>query len=541
MPEDNDMISLAGSGYDTGYVPYGSISPNGQNTRGATGNEGVLKPVPKRAEFNYEVGTPYYLPYVTPYKGSYQVLRNDKVTIRQLEAMRRNSGQARALFRLITQPIMSALKNATIVPAENVEGGVEEAAFIDQMLHLPPEGGGMVISFEKVMAQMLLAVFHGFSAFEMVYWVPVKGALQGKITLRKMSYRPPETLSVLVNESSEFDGYRQRTFLQGRVVDVKIPAQNCIYYAHGEEENPFYGVSMFESAWGHYDQVSRVYYLSGLAAQRSAVGLKVGTMGPNTNSADRKNFEAALGNLGLSPYIMLPSESWTVQALNESGRGFDFMGYINHHLNQMSKSVLAQWFDDDTGNGQNGSTAVDFSRNDDSLFIMQLQTIMQGMRAVINHQVIPQFIDWNFGTEKYPTFNWGPFTDEQRAAIAVTFNTLAAAGDNMNVSDEYMHALEQSQARAQGLPIDFDAQDAKWKAEQILKDKLSQLELVQQIKAATYPPVDPNNPPVAAPPAGGAPTKKAPVKTPSKTNKGNPNPNPPPPQVSPKPKPDAKS
>ena len=40
---------------------------------------------------------------------------------------------------------------------------------------------------------MLLGLFNGFSAWEMVYWVPKTGPNKGKITLRKIDWRPSET------------------------------------------------------------------------------------------------------------------------------------------------------------------------------------------------------------------------------------------------------------------------------------------------------------------------------------------------------------
>lgn len=526
----DETISLAnkGYGYDSGYTPY--APPGGPRTptnRGAVGNEGVMIPPPKKNEFNYEEGVPYYLPFVTPYKGSWEIIRDDKVTIWQLIDMRRKSGQARALYRLVTMPILAALQTAHFVPADNVEGGQDEAVFVEQMLTLPPEGGGMITEFEKVIAQMLLALFTGFSAFELVYWVPIQGPLAGKVTLKKISYRPSETVEFLVDNNTEFDGLRQRTYLQGRVIDVKIDGKNVVYFANQEEERPFYGVSLFETAWYHFDKVQRLDYLMGLAAQRSAVGLKIGTMPPDVNAQDQQNFQRALGNLGLSPYIILPSEAWTVQVVNEGGAHFDFLGVINYHLNQMSKSVLAQWFDEDTGNGQNGGTTVDFSRQDDSLFIMMLQKIMRDVEKVINHQIAPRFINWNFGTGKYPTFRFGPFTDEQRSAIQTTFNTLAAAlvaspDPTQGLAPEFWRALQEDMGNKLGLPIDWDTVKLEWEKDDAQQDELKQLQFEQQVEILNQP---------VAPPAGpGNPGAPAP----GKTNSGNPRPNTPPKQVSPK-------
>jgi hypothetical protein len=72
----------------------------------------------------------------------------------------------------------------------------------------------------------------------------------------------------------------------------------------------------------------------------------------------------------------------------------------------MSKSVLAAFFDDSQGTGGDASL-VDFGRQSDGLFLLMLQTIMGEIEEVINTQVIPKFIDWNFDG-KYPKFSSAP-------------------------------------------------------------------------------------------------------------------------------------
>ena len=129
-------------------------------------------------------------------------------------------------------------------------------------------------------------------------------------------------------------------------------------------------------------------------------------MKPNPNAADKNNFIKALANLGLAQYIVLPDADWTVTNLEEKGN-FDFLGLINHHNSQMSKSMLAAWFDDAQGAGQGDSALVDFGKQDDATWLMMLDGMLEEMNEVIDHHIFPRFIDWNFGSEKYPEFKWG--------------------------------------------------------------------------------------------------------------------------------------
>lgn len=394
--------------------------------------------------------------------------------------MRRRDGQARALYRLLTKPLLSAMKNADVVPADGQEGGVKEAQFCKDLLFAPRAQGGMTHSFDRFLKQMLLALFNGFSAWEMVYWRPKTGPNKGKWTLRKLDWRPSETLTFLLDGQGEFNGFRQRTFFQGRTIDVKIAKETALYYAHEEAERPFYGVSMFESAFYHYDKKEKLYYIAHLAAQRAAVGLRVGTMVPNAPAQDKENFIRALAQLGLAQYIALPTADWTVQTLNEAAARFDFLGLINHHNSQMSKSVLAQWFDNEQGGGQGDSTLVDFGKQDDVTYFLMLEGILEEMAQVINDHIFPRFVDWNFGTGMYPRFKWGPLTEEAKAAIQDTFDKLAVAGPQANITPEFMLELEQRLAGDFGFDIDYD----KLKADREKQQKQMLTQQKQQAQAA---------------------------------------------------------
>ena len=170
---------------------------------------------------------------------------------------------------------------------------------------------------------------------------------------------------------------------------------------------------------------------------------------------------------------MLPDADWTVTSLEEKGN-FDFLGLINHHNSQMSKSILAQWFDDAQGAGQSDSALVDFGKQDDATFLMMLDGLLEEMAEVIDHHIFPRFVDWNFGSGKYPHFKWGELTAEQKAAIQDTFDKLAVAGQTANVTPEFMLELEQQMAEDLGLDIDYDKIKAEREKQQKLMAKQAQ-------------------------------------------------------------------
>lgn len=418
--------------------------------------------IPTKPDMNIEFGVGLAMPFSSPYynpqngigKGASEWMylpEDDEPTVEQMVKMRRQDGQARALYRLVTLPIRSALRTSHFVPAEGKRGGKKEAEFIDQMFRLPASGGGMETPFDTIIAQLLQAVFDGFAAFEQVYHVPQTGPLKGKITLKKLAYRPSDTVSFLLNDKGEFDGFRQRTVFKGETVDVGIPAKDAFYFAVQEEERPFYGVSYFQSAFYHYDIKRKLYYLAHLAAQHRAVGTRYGEYPPSATQVEKAAFRSALSDFGVMQAMSFPA-GFKVNT-EYPAASFDFLDLINHHNSQMSKSVLASFFDESSGGQQ---AFVDFGQSSDELFLMALRTLMDDIAAAINARLIPKFIDWNFSSALYPKFVWGPFTDEQKSAITATFEKLATVGAGLNATPEFMFELEKYMADEMGLEIDYD-------------------------------------------------------------------------------------
>jgi hypothetical protein len=432
---------------------------------------------PEDSRLGIELGIDNNLPFSQPYRPRengtrkseaeelMEIFRDESAqqgpSTKQLITMRRMDGQAQALYRLLTLPIRSALTSSTFVPAD---GGEEEAEFIDLVFNTSPAQGGMSVTFHKFMSQMLQALFDGYVAFEKVFWKPEFGPLEGKYTLKKLAHRPADTLTFVADKTGGFAGLRQRAYNGKEARDIFIEPEYCFYFASQEEQRKFYGVSFFQAAFYHYDMKVKLYYTAHLAAQRAAVGTRVGTHPANSSRAAKRAFAESLGNLSLAQYMMMP-EGYKVELLKDSG-SYDFLSLINHHNSQMSKSLLAGFFDEDQGKGASDSTLVNFAQPGDDMFILMLRTIMDDIANQINHYVIPQLIDYNFTGGKYPTFTWGKLTDEQRAAIGSMFEKFASAGQSSLATPEFVRALEENVSEQLGLEIDYDEVDKRIEEEQ---------------------------------------------------------------------------
>jgi hypothetical protein len=460
---------------------------------------GGLPAIAPSAPPEVEITVAGNMPFTTAGVG--QVPDSPEVSPKELKEMRRKDGQVRALLRILTLPIRSALREANWGPGE--DGAEQEAEFMNLMFSLPPQSGGMTKPMTRVLPEILLALLERFSAFELVFRYVEDGPLKGKWAIKKMAHRSSDTISFLTDDHGGYAGFRQVASFKGRVVDAKLPPWKTFYYAACEEENPFYGVSLFESAFYHYDKKIKLYYLAHIAAQVRAMGVRVAKYPPNWDSSRKASMRSALEKMGFNTAIMLP-EGGTIDALR-LGDSFDYLGLIQHHNHMMSQSVLAGFIDRD----QTSGTLITFQGSDkDEMFIIAEEALMDEISAAITTYIAPNLIDWNFASNKYPTYTLGKLTDAARDMLSSLYQTMATAATN-RMSAELLFEMERKIAEQLGLDDEIDYNQLKKEME--AQKKLDQDVKDAEAKAKTAPPIPPPAAPGLAPgpPAPAAPPAKA--------------------------------
>jgi hypothetical protein len=440
----------------------GRATLNGNSLDGKDTQNGPGKTPPPR--LNIELGVAPLTPGLFPFsgnapgtpKGANTLLNRPLVSVRQLTEMRRRDGQAKALFQLVTLPLRLALATGEWVDPENERSGGQtpEAKFANDMWSLPANAGGMTTGKSKLIRQLLLALADGFSAFEIVRRVPDQGVLKGKITLRKLAYRDPNTIQFQVDKSGGYKGFRQIAKLaDANPIDVFIPANKSLVYTQGDEQNPYYGVSMFESAYPHWDAKRKLYYIAHIAAQFAAVPGRIGKI-PDVTEADPaqiEQFRAALANFAFNTAMLVPV-GYDVVPFNGNSN-YDFLKLIDHHNMQMSKSILASFFDSEQRtvlieNNANTSVDADF-------FLLSMSSIANDIAETLSVHLMPQFIDYNFDSGRYPVFRPGELNDTTKDVIADMFKTVVIASI-LNSTPEFVRALEQKMSGNLNLDIDYD-------------------------------------------------------------------------------------
>jgi hypothetical protein len=118
----------------------------------------------------------------------------------------------------------------------------------------------------------------------------------------------------------------------------------------------------------------------------------------------------------------------------------------------MTKSVLAHFIDLGVEGGS-GSWAL--SKNDYDLFFIAISSILSLIEEVINTQIIPQLIDWNFGTGKYPKFRIKRAEDNKRELMKEVYFRIAT-DESPNVSPEFVYELEKMISKELDLPLEYE-------------------------------------------------------------------------------------
>lgn len=357
-----------------------------------------------------EVGTA--LPFKNGYLLNGEAIDTSKLKISDFVKMRQNDGTASALYNILTLPILSLTWD--IKPDPDDTDSIQ-ATFVEDALRKPPHKGGMSTPMSLVLADMLRAVLEGYRLFEKVYELNA----DGKVVYAKIAPRDNQTLTLRLDDRGGFNGAKQAAMFGSDYRDVVIPVERCFLFTYGKDKNFIFGESAFIAAYQHYDEKRKLYYLGRLAAQALSIPPKVAKAPKGAKQDQMDGVAAALNNLvGVNSATVLP-DGFGLENVNLSSGKFDVMGLIDHHNAEMARSVLAHFLMLGTQSSGSGSWALSSDQSD--MFIMALKGLVKNMEEHITSYLIPDLINYNFDSPKFPRFEFAEMTDSTIGMLKEAF------------------------------------------------------------------------------------------------------------------------
>lgn len=425
-----------------------------------------------------------------------EIFDESAVTLPQLDRMIQTDGQAQSLYRILTMPI-----RAGELRVKAVDGGTNEAAFIQAQLVNPPELGGMTTPWSSVIQNVAKYVLTGAEVLEKVHEIR-----NGHTVLRKLAPRPRGSVIIRMDDKGGFDGVTQ-ILPSGNVI---IPKKKCVLFVNGKEHNPLYGRSMMLPAYGHYEMKHKLYYVAHLAYALNAIPIREGSIPPGVQESERMAFQNALDNVGVNTSIIVP-EGYGM-TIHDTRQVADSMPLIDHHDIEMAKAVLGQIINMGTtvsgGSYSLGQTQLE-------MLLLSLNSLRDEICATVNSYVIPELIDWNFASQRYPQIKMLPPSTDIKVLTKDLFEHISAARQ-VNTSAEFWLHLERKMAEMLGFEdeIDYDKLEAqmisKINERQLAQSGVSQVQVAKkQAETAAKVAAKPTPAPVVAPPQQQPPAQPA--------------------------------
>lgn len=276
---------------------------------------------------------------------------------------------------------------------------------------------------------------------------------RGEFFVAAAEARAPQYLNHKVVSVERLGDQAQEEVFDITVEDHHNFALSAGVFVHNcqPEENAMYGVSMFESAWYNYDTKSKLYYVAHVAAQMAAVPGRIGTYPMGASPSQVNAFKKALSEFAFNTSLTVP-QGWNVSPFSSAGQ-FNFLEYINHHSQQQAKSVLLQFADSDQRLAVIENGGADASAD---FFLQALESIMDDIAEVWSIHLMPKYIDWNFGSGKYPIWRFGRISDSARDTIKEVFTSIVTSSV-LNCTPEFMRQSEEKLAKRLGYDIDYTA------------------------------------------------------------------------------------
>jgi len=290
---------------------------------------------------------------------------------------------------------------------------------------------GMTVSWVKVLEQVLTMYENGKSVFEPVWenreWAPRKtnaGANRRVYTmLRKLSFRPASTIGQVTydNNGGPVSIRHVAVDSKGTSKEVDLPIEKLVVFTFDQQGGGLEGMPILRSAYKHWYYKNILYKIDAIQKERHGIGVPDIEIGPGASPADIAAAHQLGANLHANEksYVAHPP-TIKVGFLKLEGQPVDVLKSIEHHDDQIMKSVMVQFLNLGMGTGGGGGRATGATGMD--MFMKAMRHISDSICDAINMYLIPNMVAYNFPTDNFPklsTRGVGEVKDMQMWSAAI--------------------------------------------------------------------------------------------------------------------------
>jgi hypothetical protein len=344
-----------------------------------------------------ELGTTSPSPFTSFIRQEYNRDLQGLRGLQKYDQMRRSDGTTRGTMRLVKTPVLAA--RWFIEPGKGPTGKIrpKDRKIADFVWNCFTKY--MSISWSQFLIESLLMCDFGYYMFETVYEPRmINGKYQ--IVWKKLAPRHPMDVKEWHFDShggpvgvSMFSDNNEVFGLTSN--DIFIPINKLTVFTFDKEAGNIQGIPMLRSAYKHWYYKEQLYKIDAIQKERHGIGIPLIKLPPGFNDAD-KNLADQMGrNLRTNErsHIVLPP-NWEVMMLKLEGQPVDALKSIEHHDQQIEKSILAEFLSATVGSSKD----VDFD-----LFLKATRFIADTVAQTLNDYLIPRLVDYNFpGVQDYP-------------------------------------------------------------------------------------------------------------------------------------------
>jgi hypothetical protein len=335
--------------------------------------------------------------------------------------MRRTDAQYRIALLLAKAPALSA--HWYIEPFSDDPEDIEVAEFVEWCLH------NMHRTFISFLREALYSLDYGHYAFEKCFepavWRPTRQGSHPRNVVKWKDFAPRHPLTLLEIDKDTNGrpvGWWHMKNNQ-RSDRVRLDWEKLLVFTWDEEADDPTGLSAGRSAYLHWYYKQNLYKVDAIQKERHGIGIPEIELPPGFKPSDKTLANEMGKNLRTNEKAHVTKlPGWQVGFVELRGQPVDVLKSAVHHNSQIAVNFMAQFLA-----STEGSNAKDESHIE--LFQRAMRYMGDWLRGVINHNAIPELVDFSFKVKGYPQLKVRRLTGSAEArALAVAVRNLAEPG-----------------------------------------------------------------------------------------------------------------